>query len=1095
MSLLRCFYFPSWAILHLQQVTLSGLRKMTKNMDGTNKRRPHTMNNRLFLFCLLAVFATSCVNELRDDNQDVHDAPVFYATIEQAGGPSTKVFADDSLRVLWNADDRVSIFNKSTYNRQYRFDGQDGANSGVFKKVPSDDFVASNPLNYVYSVYPYNENTSISNGGEITVYLPAEQSYREDSFGLGANTMIAITEDDELMFKNLCGFFAVRLYGDNVTVSSITLKGNNNEYLAGKATVFAQVDSAPVIQFDSSEATNEITLTCVPPVSVGSTEETAVSFWFVIPPTLFEDGISISVMDDQNLTFSKGTTASLEVKRNTLKKTSVLEVNMMRPNDPIKFVDANLKAKLVAAFDSNADSELSYAEAAAISSLSDVFGADTSYTSFDEFQYFTNVSSVPQGMFENWDSLVSISLPKNIISIGDNAFSGCTSLKSVNLPNTIETIGNYAFNECSSLISIVLPDNLLSLGRYAFNNCSAVEGVISIPEGISVLKEYTFYNCSSIAGFVFMGSSVGRICESCFSMCKGLTSLTLPTGIWSLGDKCFNGCSCLESVAIPNTLYELGPWAFANCAELSNISLPSGISKISKYAFANCLSLQAVTIPETVSRIEEGAFCGCISLSSVIIPNSVSYIGGSSKEAEWWGRDGLGAFEDCSSLTDIVIPDSVSEINISVFRGCTSLASVVIPDSVTKISTSAFRKCTSLKQILIPSSVTTVEAFAFAECSGLELIFIPHTISSLGPCVFYRCSGLRTAVVDEGITTLPGGTFEYCTSLTSVFLPESLTYIAENYNPAYGYYGCFESCTSLADITIPKNVTQIGREAFLNCTGLTSITIHAETPPAGDQKMFTNTNNCPIYVPVNSIDEYKAADYYWSGYSSRLQAIPSATEPVLEAIDMGLSVKWASFNLGASAPEGYGDYYSWGGVIPHYCAGYAQAIPCNAWQIYGYYGYSYEWYNTAEKIIKYCPSDQDSFWGGAGSPDNKIELKDCDYEDDAARNILGGHWRIPSDDEWTDLRTQCTWISITKEGVNGELVIAHNGNSIFIPASGARTRCDLWSLNYDGYYWSSSLNTDNAMAAWMVHFRSGNVYRGDANRSCGYAIRPVCPED
>ena len=304
------------------------------------------MKNRFFLFCLLAALAVSCVKDQQEVIQTITDDPVFYASIEEPGNPVTRVFADSQLRVLWNADDRVSIFNKSTYNRQYRFDGQDGDNSGAFKVVPNDDFVTSNPLDYVYSVYPYNENTKISNDGEITVYLPAEQSYRQDSFGLGANTMIAVTQGDELMFKNLCGYFAIKLYGDNVSVSSITLKGNNNESLAGKATVVAQTDAAPTIQFDAANAMKEQTLTCATPVTLGTTAETATTFWFVIPPTTFENGFTLTIVDESNCVFEKVSNGPLEIKRNVLKRSAALQVILNNgSSDNPEAIDLGLSVK------------------------------------------------------------------------------------------------------------------------------------------------------------------------------------------------------------------------------------------------------------------------------------------------------------------------------------------------------------------------------------------------------------------------------------------------------------------------------------------------------------------------------------------------------------------------------------------------------------------------------------------------------------------------------------------------------------------------------------------------------------------------------
>lgn len=271
---------------------------------------------------MIVLLAACSVNKEGVDSSENSAADDFFATIEDE---PTRVFADSELRVLWNADDRVTIFNKRTDNDQYRFAGEDGDNAGTFKKVTSEGTETRSVLSYAYSVYPYQESTTISSNGTISLTLPSDQSYMENSFGKGANTMIAVTREDELIFKNLCGYLAVKLYGSNIGVTSITIRGNSDEPLAGKAKVNASMEGTPSLSFDSG-ASREIKLKLQTPVKIGATAETATVFWFVVPPTTFNKGFTITVNTEQGFQFKKSTSGLLEIKRNTLSRTSALKV-------------------------------------------------------------------------------------------------------------------------------------------------------------------------------------------------------------------------------------------------------------------------------------------------------------------------------------------------------------------------------------------------------------------------------------------------------------------------------------------------------------------------------------------------------------------------------------------------------------------------------------------------------------------------------------------------------------------------------------------------------------------------------------------------
>ena len=194
------------------------------------------------------------------------------------------------------------------------------------------------------------------------------------------------------------------------------------------------------------------------------------------------------------------------------------------------------------------------------------------------------------------------------------------------------------------------------------------------------------------------------------------------------------------------------------------------------------------------------------------------------------------------------------------------------------------------------------------------------------------------------------------------------------------------------------------------------------------------------------------------------------------AVDLGLSVKWASCNVGALSPSEYGSYFAWGEVT-------------SGKNEYSFFTLKYCRVNRGVHFSKYVPSGKWEDWIGRGAPDNKTRLE---LEDDAARSNWGGTWRTPSDSEWEELCTKCTWTWTQQSGKNGYKVTSKtNGNSIFLPAAGSRsdTRHDF--MGDQGYYWSSSLGT-NAFSARYMTFNSLNVHRDQVHRCGGYSIRPVC---
>ncbi len=187
------------------------------------------------------------------------------------------------------------------------------------------------------------------------------------------------------------------------------------------------------------------------------------------------------------------------------------------------------------------------------------------------------------------------------------------------------------------------------------------------------------------------------------------------------------------------------------------------------------------------------------------------------------------------------------------------------------------------------------------------------------------------------------------------------------------------------------------------------------------------------------------------------------------AVDLGLSVYWGTTNIGASKPEDYGDYYAWGETEPKE----------------NYSWSTYKWGTSSTSLTKY---NTDS---SRGTVDNKTVLEP---EDDVAHVKLGGKWRMPTDTEWTELWTKCTWTWVTNyngSGINGRLFKATNGNSIFLPAAGYRDGTRLDTAGYVGFFWSSSLGTGNPSGALFAYFTSDALYRSGRLRYFGHSVRPV----
>ena len=174
----------------------------------------------------------------------------------------------------------------------------------------------------------------------------------------------------------------------------------------------------------------------------------------------------------------------------------------------------------------------------------------------------------------------------------------------------------------------------------------------------------------------------------------------------------------------------------------------------------------------------------------------------------------------------------------------------------------------------------------------------------------------------------------------------------------------------------------------------------------------------------------------------------------MQRVDLGLSVCWAGWNVGANVPEEYGDYFAWGEGTSK--------------ESYSKYSYKYN------DVRDYKDIGRDI----------------CGTNYDVARVFWGGNWRMPDEDEFRELLNRCNWTWITCNGVNGYKVTGPNGNSIFLPSTGCCVGSSNSGYNY-GSYWSGTLS-DSYECAYFLSFHTNGYRVIEKYRCYGHTVRPVC---
>ena len=302
----------------------------------------------------------------------------------------------------------------------------------------------------------------------------------------------------------------------------------------------------------------------------------------------------------------------------------------------------------------------------------------------------------------------------------------------------------------------------------------------------------------------------------------------------SINDHACYGWTYLTSVTISDNVTSLGSYSFFNAYRLEHLKIGSGITQINQSYTFGYVGTSASTKPDLDLSKDVGLSVG------------------------------KNEFSRCY-FNNVIFPKNCT-LSSNSFSYCS--ASTLSFGSGTKISdvnsySSVFYKC-NISNIDL-NGVTLIGNYAFSYISGFTSITIPPSVTTFGAYAFTSVSGLNSVTIDYASNATLGSYQFSGSSITSLTIGSNPTSIGNS---------MFQNCKKLTTIVIPSNISSIGSSAFEGCSGLTSITVHSTTPPTLEYSVFNNTNNCPIYVPPESVDAYKAASK-WSNYASRIQAIPT----------------------------------------------------------------------------------------------------------------------------------------------------------------------------------------------------------------------------
>ena len=874
------------------------------------------------LYLLLAVLClASCQEELSPEFQSGNN--VLYASMESID--ATRTSMDESNNILWSEEDQIIAFMKTTLGTKYQIKEQYvGTTTGGFSKVQGsgsgDDIDPGQVIDHNVIIYPYSDQVWCMKYGsdtpaksyKLNVVLPETQIYAENSFAEGALPMVAVSTDNQLSFKNICGALKLQFKGVD-KIQSIRLEGLNDEAISGKSSVIAYADgSAPTITM-AAKASTSVTLDCGDGVQLN--ESTPTTFIIAVPPVTFSSGMKITVTDTDGLSKTLTNNSSNTIKRSSLltfpvityKQDGVLDFpeNTMTSYDfPAEGgtveipVITNLDYEVM--IPDNAKDWISVADtktireevitlSVAANSIASTRSAEISVTDSGESVLQTITINQEAAICDIDDSQFNPDLYLRYVR--NSYYDGYGDAYDYNMYYYASYIYNRAFAKASKVeykfqlasvpeyechLSVVEDDddgtdkiyfskNGLSVHYDSFTwadlGINPTDVIVLSFEGNTMTLNGKTFTLSYIhrGGYIFSGYYYDRddgVYSKYYSF-QDNAKLFYAKGWDADGKLIYLGG---PAIAVGPSGSDEACWKSVyyydnRISTQYDFAYYTDQQEYTPYGFGNLLGPEE-EIPTSPADNE----IWYTSTNGVVTPRYT---------------DGFGATIISNTCEDgkgvIKFDGPVTSIGEYAFFESTRLTSITIPDGVTTIENGSFTKCYNLAEFKgkfaadngrILSVDGVLAAFAPA---GLSEYTIPDYITAIGYEAFRECDNLTDITIPNSVTMIDGHAFQNCDNITEITIPGSVLSIGEyafdycyalaDVHLGYGVsvieYLAFYGCQSLKSITIPDSVTEIGSEAFYGCTSLESVTLGKGLPLIEGWMFAKCSKLTDVYIPDN----------------------------------------------------------------------------------------------------------------------------------------------------------------------------------------------------------------------------------------------------